>query len=284
VQRLELRGIEGLRSSIRAAQEARRRHAVEGVWEAADLAWWWRQPRTTDTAITRVWTDAGVPVRAVRPIAWKHGVSVEVLGLDDAVPVTDVAEAIEQTVAETGASTVSVAASSEGRWHDEHLVDELRARGWSPGHPVGGGGWTSTAPRVTDAPEEVTVVAMTGREGAAHHMAARVGGDVQDRLTQTGLYDHRFDLVAIAGRHVVGSALGWFDALTATGSIEPVAVDEAHRRRGLATRLVTQLTEGLMDAGARRIRINWEHGGAAEGLYRRLGFADDVRMWMLERE
>lgn len=283
VQPLELGGIEALRHSIRAAQVARLRRPTQGLWEAADLAWWWRQPRATDSATTRVWTDAGVPVRAVRPVAWNHGVSVEVVGLEDAVPAAAVADAIERGSAETGAHSVSAAASPGGRWHDEHLVEALLAGGWSPTRVLGGGGWTSTAPAVSDLPDDVTVVSMTGRAGAAHHMADRVGDDVQERLGQTGLYDPRFDLVALRRGEVVGNALGWLDTVTATGLIEPVAVAEAHRRRGIATRLVTQLTSGLLDAGAQRVRINWEQGGEASRLYRRLGFGDDIRMWALER-
>lgn len=77
--------------------------------------------------------------------------------------------------------------------------------------------------------------------------------------------------------------MGWLDTVTATGLIEPVAVAEAHRRRGIATQLVTQLTNGLLDAGAHRVRINWEQGGATADLYPRLGFRHDITMWILEK-
>jgi hypothetical protein len=197
MQLLELTGLQALRQSIRAAQQARLRHPVKGAWEAADLAWWWRQPRASDAAITRVWTDGTTPLRAIRPIVWTRGVTVEVVGIPDAVPPAVMADAVEQSVHETGASGLSFAATLDGRLHDEQLVKELLSRGWRRTGDIDGGGWTSAAPAVANAPDGVAVRPTAAEEGAAHHMVGRIGAHVQHRLQQTGLYDHRFDLTAV---------------------------------------------------------------------------------------
>lgn len=149
----------------------------------------------------------------------------------------------------------------------------------------GGGGWLEDLPDVTRLPGDVQVTHVGDDEGPGHHMADRVGGEVQGRLRQTGIYDHRLDLVAVddAG-DVVANALGWFDAVTRVGFIEPVAVVEARRRQGIARGLLTRLLHSLNEAGAPRIRINWERGGAASGLYRDLGFDDSYAMGSLIRE
>lgn len=281
MQLLELTGLEALRQSIRAAQQARLNDPVEGVWEAGDLAWWWRQPRASDAAITRVWANGDAALRAVRPIVWTRKVTVEVVGVPDAVPPAGVADAIEQSVHETQAGATSFAASVDGRLHDEHLVGELLSRGWTRTPDVDGGGWTSSEPAVVEVPDGVTIRPVAANEGPAHHMAGRLGTHVQQRLQQTGLYDHRFDLTAVRGSQVVGNALGWLDTVTATALVEPVGVVEVHQRRGIASALVSEVIRRLMAAGASRVRINWEVGGPAEALYRRLGFGTDIAMSQL---
>jgi len=104
---------------------------------------------------------------------------------------------------------------------------------------------------------------------------------VQDRLRSTGLYSDDFDVVAVAGSEVVGNALGWLDDMTATGLIEPVGVRQPHRRRGIATAMVAEVTSRLLRAGADRVRINWELGTPAETIYRSLGYGDELRMSVL---
>ena len=40
------------------------------MWEAADLQWWWRRPRTTDELALPVWFDEVGPVAAAGLTAW----------------------------------------------------------------------------------------------------------------------------------------------------------------------------------------------------------------------
>lgn len=43
-----LRGIDRLNATSAVLQRSRLADGFGGVWEAADLQWWWRSPRPTD--------------------------------------------------------------------------------------------------------------------------------------------------------------------------------------------------------------------------------------------
>lgn len=278
-------GRPALEFSVDAARSARLADPVAGCWEAGDVAWWWRQRRSSDDLPTQVWSSDDAVVRAVRPIAWRTSSTIETFGVPDAVPVLEVVDAIEATAAAAGAYSTSVCRAPKGGWHDAAVVDELLRRGWSPGAMDGGGGWLDRLPGLTGLPGDVHVTHVGEDEGPRHHMADRLGDEVQERLRQTGIYDHRLDLVAVDdGGDIVANALGWFDAVTGVGFIEPVAVVEARRREGIARGLLTRLLHRLTEAGATRTRINWEIGGAASGLYRDLGFDHSYVMGSLIAE
>jgi predicted N-acetyltransferase YhbS len=270
---------------VDAARSARLADPVAGCWEAGDVAWWWRQRRSSDDLPTHVWSSDTAVVRAVRPITWRTSATIETFGVPDVVPASEVVDAIEATAAAAGAHSTSVSRTPEGGWHDAAVVDELLRRGWRLGTMDGGGGWLEDLPDVTRLPGDVHVARVSDDEGARHHMADRFGDEIQVRLRQTGIYDHRFDLIAVddAG-NVIASALGWFDAVTRVRFVEPVAVVKSRRREGIARGLLTRLLRSLTQAGAPRMRINWERDGAASGLYRELGFDDSYVMGSLIRE
>src|SRR5258706_8144550 len=51
-------------------QRARREHPTGGVWEAADLQWWWRRDQHPDPAGQTFWLDGDVPCAAVIFTNW----------------------------------------------------------------------------------------------------------------------------------------------------------------------------------------------------------------------
>jgi hypothetical protein len=61
-------------------------------------------------------------------------------------------------------------------------------------------------------------------------------------------------LVATEAGRIVGSALGTWDGRR--GAIYHVTTTKSHRRRGIATRLVTQVEAGLRDLGCAEVRVN----------------------------
>src|SRR5262245_12305088 len=48
VRRDLLRGLPRLEATTTVLQRARQADPMAGMWEAADVQWWWRRPRVTD--------------------------------------------------------------------------------------------------------------------------------------------------------------------------------------------------------------------------------------------
>jgi len=63
VRRELLRGLGRLNATTTVLQRARLADPLGGMWEAADVQWWWRRPRATDELALPVWFDEVGPVR-----------------------------------------------------------------------------------------------------------------------------------------------------------------------------------------------------------------------------
>ncbi len=63
-------GLEYLALATKLLQRARLADAEAGVWEAADLQWWWRTPRRSDATDQLFWIDDEGPVAGVVLTAW----------------------------------------------------------------------------------------------------------------------------------------------------------------------------------------------------------------------
>ena len=80
-------------------------------------------------------------------------------------------------------------------------------------------------------------------------------------------------MVLTDGGEVAAYALMWNDPTTGVGFVEPVGTASEHRRLGLARAIVSEGLSALADAGARRIKVNYDGGNdAARRLYISLGF------------
>lgn len=65
-----MRGKERLAATSFILQRARSSDPINGIWDAADVQWWWRRPRVTDELELPVWLDDQGPVAAVGLSAW----------------------------------------------------------------------------------------------------------------------------------------------------------------------------------------------------------------------
>jgi predicted N-acetyltransferase YhbS len=103
-------------------------------------------------------------------------------------------------------------------------------------------------------------------------MARRSGGEIEARLRQCSLYDPALDLaVETADGQTAGYALFWFDPVTNVGLVEPMRVEDAHQRRGLARTLLTAGLDRLAKRGAHRLKVGYSTD-AARRLYTGSGF------------
>ncbi|MED5618094.1 AAC(3)-I family aminoglycoside N-acetyltransferase [Ideonella sp. BN130291] len=88
-------------------------------------------------------------------------------------------------------------------------------------------------------------------------------------------------IAALEGAHVVGGLAGYvlqkFEQARAELYIYDLAVDEAHRRRGVATAMIQRLQSLATARGIYVIFVQADHGDApAIGLYSKLGVREEV--------
>jgi GNAT superfamily N-acetyltransferase len=105
-----------------------------------------------------------------------------------------------------------------------------------------------------------------------HPMRRRSGEGVEARLRQCSLYDPALDLVVeAADDQTAGYALFWFDPVTEVGMVEPMRVEDAYQRRGLARAMLTAGLDRLAKRGARRLKVGYATD-VARRLYVGAGF------------
>jgi len=277
-----LAGLERLRAVSGLLQRMRLKAPSSGVWEAADVQWWWRRARASDALALPVWfDDSGRPVATALLTAWPKAWWLDLLRLPGLDLPLDVwaAPALAMLEQEDGAapgqpamikSLVPADDAELAAWFIRHGF-EPAGESWS--------GWQPAAQRAgtEPLPEGYRLVDRAARGADAaptHPMVARNGPEVEARLRQTPLYDPRLDLAVLAPDGTVAAyALFWHDPLTGVGLVEPVRVEDPHAGRGIATAMIGAGLDRLAGAGASRWKIGWESERAG-ALYARLGFND----------
>jgi ribosomal protein S18 acetylase RimI-like enzyme len=248
---------------------------VGGLWEAADLQWWFtRDPHPTeDDAV--FWLAGGIPMGAVVFTRWastRYGCDLlgspphaaawdfvrrrctELPAASVEMGVTDAAEAMR-------AGFVEIGEEYEITWLD--AADRAAPRAFPAGYAL--------VPR----PDQ----------DGPHPMIRRNGADVEPRLRQCSLYDPDLDL-AVRGHagEIAGYALFWADPRTGVGLVEPMRVEDEHAGRGVAGALLSAGLERLVARGCRRLKVGHAvDNPAAERLYRGAGFRSDRRVQVLVR-
>ncbi|MBV9790946.1 MAG: hypothetical protein JOZ51_22315, partial [Chloroflexi bacterium] len=68
-------------------RQVRSAHPTAGLYEAADLQWWWRKPRSTDNIPQLFWFDhLGRPEAAVIATDWGDQITLNPIVMPDATP------------------------------------------------------------------------------------------------------------------------------------------------------------------------------------------------------
>ena len=127
-------------------------------------------------------------------------------------------------------------------------------------------------PDVVALPNGFALVERARATTGPHPMRRRSGEGVEARLRQCSLYDPALDLaVETADGEAAGYALFWFDPVTKVGLVEPMRVEDAYQRRGLARAMLTAGLDRLAKRGARRLKVGYGTD-VARGLYVGAGF------------
>jgi GNAT superfamily N-acetyltransferase len=272
VREIGAAGLEAQLLATQLLQRARRADPHAGLWEAADVQWWWRKPRLSDEVEKVFWVDDDGPVAGVilthwpgdgwqcDPVVVPHGSVVD--------PVVVWGRALE-LVAQHAVDGFEIPVSD-----DDTTFRELAQRSGLVAGDHDSTAWLAAADRpVVTAPAEGFVLAdRTQRPDAPHHMRHRNGDQVAERLGQCPLYEPALDLVVeTADGRVAGYSLYWFDPTTKVGLVEPVRVEDEFQRKGLARAMLSDGIDRLVERGAERVKISYESEAAA-AVYQGAGF------------
>jgi predicted N-acetyltransferase YhbS len=269
VRRQLLRGLERLNATTTVLQRARRADPLGGMWEAADVQWWWRRPRATDELALPVWFDADGPVAAAGLTDWAETWQADVFVVPSIVGEDEVWDATLEAAAGHPGVTLEVLVCGDGA----PLAGLALESGFAMTDELSGTSWMDPEQRAEVADVDgYAIVDRTTRANRPHPMIARNGEQVEHRLRQCSVYDPTLDLaVEDADGNVAGYALFWFDQTTLVGLLEPMRVNDDYQRRGLARMLLTNGLDRLARQGASRLKVGFETD-AARNLYLGAGF------------
>jgi len=272
VREVRVSGLEYVALATRLLHRIRLADSQAGQWEAADLQWWWRQPRPSDEISQLFWVDDEGPVAAVILTDWGGAWGCDPLAVASvpAVPLAaiwaramEIVEALKLDQVETLVRDDDV---------------ELRRLATGSGFALAGDSSTfccmdaEQRPDVAVLADGFTLVDRSQEMRLPHPMQQRNGPAMQTRLRQCSLYDPELDL-AIRGTdgEVAGYALFWCDPMTRVGLVEPMRVEEGYRRRGLARAMLTEGLNRLAGRGTRRLKVVYG-SDVARSLYVGAGF------------
>lgn len=271
----QLLGLDYLQAVTELLQRNRRMHPTAGLYEAADLQWWWRTPRSTDAVPQLLWFDEhDRPTAAAILTAWKDATALDTMVLADATPEWT-AHVVERGLEH--ASRLDLGPLIVDVGHDDDVRSTvLREHGFEEAGESVTECWMRSdgRPVVSSLADGFRLTDRAGLAGRPHHMIGRSGPDVERRLGETSLYRDDLDLVVLDHRDEVAAyGLFWFDPITATGLVEPMRTEDAHGGKGLARHVLTAGLHRLAAAGADRTKICFEpDNGPARHLYLDVGF------------
>jgi predicted N-acetyltransferase YhbS len=271
VSEVEVSGLDYVALATSLLQRARLADDEAGEWEAADLQWWWRTPRSSDRLRQHFWLDDEGPVAGAVLTDWGRTwecVPIVVLR-SPSVPLAVVWEHAVEAIDGLGLEAVEVLARDD----DIELLNLLARAGFTREENQYGLTWMNARDRPAVAPLP-DGFALVDRERAtgSHPMRRRNGQGVEARLRQCSLYDPGLDLaIEASDGRIAGYALFWFDPVTEVGLVEPMRVEDEFQRRGLARALLTEGLDRLAKRGARRLKVGYGTE-AARRLYTGVGF------------
>ena len=263
-------GLEYLGLATKLLQRARVADRDAGVWEAADLQWWWRTRRRSDWIDQVFWVDADGPVAGVVLTDWGRAWGCDPLLVPGAFPLSTVWGRAVERIDDLALDAVEAVVRED----DVELAALAAGAGFVAGEDRAGITWMDAANRPEPAavPDGFVLVDRARVTGNPHPMRRRSGESVELRLRQCSLYDPALDLAVEApDGAIAGYALFWFDPVTRVGLVEPMRVEDAYQRRGLARALLTAGLARLAERGARRLKVGFD-SEAGRALYVRAGF------------
>ena len=268
-------GVDYLALVTELLQRSRVADPTGGIWEAADLQWWWRRDQHPHAGRQHFWSEDGTAVAAVVLTDWGSRFGCEVLaaGLDSEAVVALVWPRLAGLLDRLDPAPVEMTILED----DAVVLDAASAVGFAPTAEVAVETWMDAGrrPAVPDLPPGFTLRARSDLPARPHPMIARNGEQVADRLAECSLYRADLDLAIYdPDGEVAAYGLFWADPITGVGLVEPMRTEDRHQRRGLGRVLLTAGLERLAGRGCTRLKVSYIVGNeAARRLYLGAGFA-----------
>ena len=264
-------GLESLSLATRLLQRARLADPNAGIWEAADVQWWWRSPRSSDSLDQRYWVDADGPVAAVLLTDWGRswGCDPIVVPGSPEIDIGEVWARALEAIAALRLRTVDVLVRDD----DGELARLLALAGFTAQRDSSGITWmrVEDRPAAAPLPHGFSIVDRSEPRGV-HPVIRRSGDGAEERLRQCSLYDPALDLaIQTDDGGTAAYALFWFDPITLVGLVEPMRVEDEFQRRGIGRALLTAGLDRLERRGARRFKVGYG-SEPARALYVGAGF------------
>ncbi len=280
-------GLDYLEALTALLQRVQREHPTKGLYQAAEVQFWWSVRRSTDDLGQLFWfDDLGRPAAAVTVTDFGDGSSLVyehptlvVMVMPDAEPewVAHVVERGLAHVAGYGIQNVEL----EIDHADEVMRTVFLDRGFTNRGEAVVQCWLDapSRPEISSLHADYRILSRNETKDRPHHLVRPERPDVEERLQQTSLYRSDLDLVVLdRDDNPAAYGLFWYDPVTATGVVEPMRTHDEHQRRGLARHILTTGIDLLARRGAERISIGYEPDNPASGrLYRDVGFVPQKR-------
>jgi GNAT superfamily N-acetyltransferase len=265
-------GLQALQLETHLLRRARLADPDAGIWEAADLQWWWRMPRRSDEVEQLFWHDGtDQPVAAVVLTEWRSAWGCDILGMPAEIPalLPGLLERAVEHADAMGIEHIEMLARDDDAQLRALIVDA----GFTPSDERSGITWMRAADRLRPTPlPDGFVLVDRARQRGPHPMERRSGDRVEARLSECELYDPELDIaVETKTGRIAGYALFWFDPSTGVGLVEPMRIEDEYQRRGLGRALLTAGLDRLAERGAHRLKVGFS-SDAALRFYRAAGF------------
>lgn len=273
------------RSALDALTALARRQRLagrfDGAAEAADLQWRSKSDPGEHPGTTTIWHDDDGPVAAVWTREFRLGVDLAVLCLDDALIAECRSHAAGLLADLTVVDVHTEFQSDDPDWTAWAVglgfeqTDDVIVTAWRDAHP----------PRRAPLPDGYRITSRDQMTDRPHHLVARNGDHIAERLSNCSIYRSDLDLAVVtAGGEVAAYGLFWADPVTGVGLVEPMRTEDAHQGRGLARAVLAEGMQRLIDAGCDRLKISWfADNGPAEHVYLDAGFVPHERNHFLFR-
>jgi GNAT superfamily N-acetyltransferase len=271
-------GVEYLNMVTSLLERARKKDPDGGVWEAADLQWWWRRDQHEDPARQIFWLDAEGPVAAVVLMDWGDRIGCELISAD---PVLSTAKSLWPAAEDLVRSIRGRRFELSIREDDPELSDVATKAGFVRTDEVYVTTWMSPVDleQPGPLPAGFELVARSECPSEPHHMIARNGPHVASFLAECSLYRSDLDLLVRSPQgDVAAYCLFWPDLETGVGLVEPMRTEDAFQRMGLARHLLLTGLGRLAEYGCTRFKVTYELANeGSKGLYLGAGFREAFR-------